>query len=66
MEKCGFRTELNTDSPTYLSNEILNALNNNLLTGRIFCDLEMHLFVNHKILLTNLEFYGITGKHYKF
>ena len=40
-EQYGFRTNLTTDNTTYhLTNEILNALNNNLLIGGIFCDLE--------------------------
>jgi len=36
-EQYGFRTELKTDNATYqLTNEILNALNNNLLIGGFF------------------------------
>ena len=40
-EQHGFGTKLKTDNATYrLTNEILNALNNNWLIGSIFCDLE--------------------------
>jgi hypothetical protein len=66
-EQYGFRTELKTDNATYqLTNEILNALSNNLLIIGIFCDLEKAFdCVRHKILLSKLEFYGITGNHNK-
>jgi hypothetical protein len=43
--------------------EILNTLNNKLIVGGIFCDLEKAFeCVNHALLLSKLETCGITSK----
>jgi hypothetical protein len=47
-----------------LLNSIFSTLNNEKTTVRvIFCDLlRAYDFVNHKIVLAKLEFYGVSGK----
>ena len=66
-ELFGFRTSSSTDKAAFkLIDEILNALNNKLMVAGIICDLQKaFVYVNHNILLTELEFYGITGTAYK-
>ena len=50
-----------------LTTEILNATNNKLLAGRIFCDLEKAFdCVDHDILLCKLKFYRIKNKVFAF
>ena len=55
---------MKTDNAIYkLTTEILNAMNNNLLVGGIFCNLEKAFdCVDHGILLSKLNFCGINGK----
>jgi hypothetical protein len=63
-EQFGFRTNSATDKAIYkLTNEILKTLNSKIKIGGIFCDLEKAFdCVNDKILLSELEFYGVKGK----
>jgi hypothetical protein len=58
-----FYKNSSTSDTTYkLLKEILDALNNNLLVGGIFCDLRKAFdCINHDLLLSKMEFYGVRG-----
>jgi len=60
-EQFGFREKSSTDLATYaLLNTVLSSLDKKQFVGGIFCDLQKAFdCVNHNILLTKLEFYGV-------
>jgi retron-type reverse transcriptase len=66
-DQFGFRANLSTSHATSaLINSILTALDSNKFVGGLFCDIcKAFDCVNHEILLTKLEFYGVTNTHNK-
>jgi hypothetical protein len=63
----GFRSNSSTEMAIYkLRNEISEALNNWKIAGGILCDLPKAFdCVNHRILRSKFEFYGINGSSLK-
>ena len=63
-EQFGFRNKLVTTNAIYnLINKTLIALNDKIMVGGIFCDLEKAFdSINHDILISKLNFYGAKGK----
>jgi len=63
FEQFAFRTSSTTAKASYkLIDDIVYAFNNKLMVGGIFCNIQNAFnCVNHNILLTKLESYGITG-----
>jgi len=55
----GFRSEVSAENSSYiLLNEILTALNNKQMVGRIFCELHKAFdCINHSVLLEKMKFY---------
>jgi len=63
-EVFGFRADSTTNKAIYkLINETLDALNSKFIVGGIFFNLEKAFdCLNHSILLSKLQFYGVNGK----
>jgi hypothetical protein len=62
-EQYGFVVNSSTEIATHnLLNTMLSSLNNKLYVGVLFCDLQKAFDgVNHELLISKMNFYGITG-----
>jgi len=65
-EQFGFRIKSSMDLASYKPlNDIFMSLNNKLLVGSVFCDLQKAFdCVDHDLLLSKMLWYGISGKGY--
>jgi len=63
-EQYGFQMGFTTENAAYkLINEVLNVLKNKQIVGGMFCDIRKAFScVDHDILISNIENYGIIGK----
>ena len=63
-EQFGFRNKLATTAAIFkLNNKTKIALNDKIMVGAIFCDLEKAFdSINHDVLISKLNFYGVKGK----
>ena len=66
-DQFGFRCNNSTEIAIYiLLNNILSHLNNKIIVGGLFCDLQNAFdCINHDILSSKMKFYGISGVTYK-
>jgi len=64
-EQCSLRKDWSTEYASYsLVDGILHACNSKIHSAVIFCDLPQACdCVNHKILITKLQYYGLTSAH---
>ena len=63
-EQFGFRNNSSTEIASHkFINNLLSSLNNKLWVGGIFCDLwKAYDCIKYDILLSEMEFYDISGK----